>query len=198
MIRRITSRKAWICRSRVPEMQANPPQMPAQATRIVGNNFYKWNGLWNFTSNSHPGMWDPQKLALAPRAGIAFRIDDKTALRFGYARYLTPYEMNIDLAPVSGYETVGFLEPPFLGMTGLPEYCRLLQGVPQQTISDPYPGNNPLLPDSGQGLGTNLGRGGQSAALVSARRPTKRETTASTSISSANCRARSWSRRPTS
>ena len=87
-------------------MQANPPKMPAAATGIVGNNFYQWNGQWSFTSRSHPGMFDPQKLALQPRAGMAYRIDDKTAFRFGYARYLIPYEMNIALAPVSGYETV--------------------------------------------------------------------------------------------
>ena len=145
----------------VPEMQSNPPQIPAQATAIVGNNFYKWNGLWNFTSSSHPGMWNPQKFALAPRAGIAFRVDDKTALRFGYARFLTPYELNINLAPVSGYETVGFLEPPFLGMTGFQNTASPLQGIPQQSISDPYPKNNPLLPILGKGFGSNLGRGGQ-------------------------------------
>jgi Carboxypeptidase regulatory-like domain/TonB dependent receptor len=145
----------------VPEMQATPPPIPAQATAIVGSNFYKFNGLWNFTSAGHPGMWDPQKLALAPRAGIAFRIDDKTALRGGYARFLVPYEMNIDLAPVAGYETVGFLEPPFLGITGFQNTAGLLQGVPQQTISNPYPANNPLLPILGKGYGTNLGRGGQ-------------------------------------
>ena len=145
----------------VPEMQANPPQMPAQATSIVGSNFYRFNGLWKFTSSSHPGMWDPQKFALAPRAGVAFRIDDKTALRAGYARFLVPYELNINLAPVSGYETVGFLEPPFLGITGYQNTAPLLQGVPQQTISNPYPANNPLLPILGKGFGTNLGRGGQ-------------------------------------
>ncbi len=146
----------------VPEMQAAPPQVPSAATAIVGSNsFYKWNGLWNFTSSSHPGMWDPQKLALAPRAGIAYRIDDKTVLRAGYARFLVPYEMNINLAPVSGYETVGFLEPPFLGITGYQYTAPLLQGVPQQTISNPYPASNPLLPILGKGYGTNLGRGGQ-------------------------------------
>jgi hypothetical protein len=145
----------------VPEMQANPPQMPAAATSIVGNNFYKWNGLWNFTSSSHPGEFNPVKLALAPRAGIAYRIDDKTVFRAGYARYLTPYEMNIGLAPVSGYETVGFLEPPFLGLTGYQNTQGLLQGVPQETISNPYPATNPLLPILGKGYGTNLGRGGQ-------------------------------------
>lgn len=145
----------------VPEMVANPPQFPAAATAIVGNNFYKLNGLWQFTSDSHPGQWDPQHFALAPRAGLAYRLDDKTALRFGYARFLTPYELQIDLAPVSGYETVGFLEPPFLGMTGYQNTAPLLQGVPQQTISNPYPASNPLLPILGKGYGTNLGRGGQ-------------------------------------
>ncbi len=128
---------------------------------MSASNFYKFNGLWNFTSSSHPGMWDPQKFALAPRAGIAFRLDDKTAIRAGYARFLVPYELNINLAPVSGYETVGFLEPPFLGMTGYQNTAPLLQGVPQQTISNPYPSNNPLLPILGKGYGTNLGRGGQ-------------------------------------
>jgi hypothetical protein len=145
----------------VPEMQSTPPPIPSQATAIVGSNFYKFNGLWNFTSAQHPGMWDPQKFALAPRAGIAFRINDKTVLRAGYARYLIPYEMNINLAPVSGYETVGFLEPPFLGITGFQNTAGLLQGVPQQTINNPYPSNNPLLPILGKGFGTNLGRGGQ-------------------------------------
>jgi len=145
----------------VPEMQAAPPPIPSQATAIVGSNFYKWNGLWNFTSSSHPGMFDPQKFALAPRAGMAYKIDDKTVIRAGYARFLIPYEMNIQAAPVSGYESVGFLEPPFLGMTGYQYTAPLLQGVPQETISNPYPASNPLLPILGKGFGTNLGRGGQ-------------------------------------
>jgi hypothetical protein len=146
----------------VPEIQANPPAIPAAATAIVGNNFYHWTGQWSFTSGSHPGMFDPQKLALQPRIGLAYRIDDKTAFRFGYARYLTPYEMNIALAPVSGYETVGFLEPPFLGMTGYQNTLAPHQGVPQETISDPYPAStNPLLPILGKAYGGNLGRGGQ-------------------------------------
>lgn len=145
----------------VPEMIANPPQIPAAASSIVGNNFYKWNGLWQFTSPSHPGMYDPQVWGLVPRVGLAYKINNTTVFRFGYARYLTPYEMNIDQAPVSGYETVGFLEPPFLGITGYQYTAPLLQGVPQETISNPYPANNPLLPILGKAYGTNLGRGGQ-------------------------------------
>ena len=144
-----------------PEMVNNPPAMPAAATAIVGSNFYHWNGEWNFTSSSHPGEFNAQKLALQPRIGLAYRIDDKTAIRFGYARYLIPYEMNIALAPVSGYETVGFLEPPFLGMTGFQYTLGTAQGVPQETISNPYPSNNPLLPILGKAYGGNLGRGGE-------------------------------------
>lgn len=147
----------------VPEMQANPPNMPAAATSIVGNNFYHFTGQWQFTSPGHPGMFNPQKLALQPRVGLAYRINDTTAFRFGYARYLTPYEMQISLAPVAGYETVGFLEPPFLGMTGYQYTLAPHEGVPQETINNPYPADtNPLLPILGKAYGGNLGRGGQS------------------------------------
>jgi len=78
----------------IPEFAANPPQMPPQALALVGNNFYSYNGAWNFTSSSHPGMWDAQKLALSPRFGLAYRLNDKTALRFGYARYVQPIELD--------------------------------------------------------------------------------------------------------
>ena len=50
-----------------PAIAANPPQMPAQALAIVGPNYYSFNGLWNFTSSSHPGMWNAPKLNLQPR-----------------------------------------------------------------------------------------------------------------------------------
>ncbi len=145
----------------VPEMQTTPPKMPAQALALVGNSYYKWNGMWKWTSDEHPGMWDPQKLALAPRIGAAIKIDDRTALRVGYARYLLPYEMLLSTAPVSGFETVSFLEPPFFGMKTYQNTAALLQGVPQQTISNPFPsGVNPLIAPNGKAAGTAVGRGG--------------------------------------
>jgi hypothetical protein len=144
----------------IPEMQTTPPPMPAQALALVGSGFYKFNGMWQWTSDDKPGMWDPQKFALAPRIGAAIKIDDYTALRVGYARYLVPTEMTLSQAPVSGFETVSFLEPPFFGMKGYQNAQGLLEGVPQQTFSDPFPAGNPLLPIIGRGYGTNLGRGG--------------------------------------
>jgi hypothetical protein len=144
----------------IPEMQQNAPVMPAQALALVGSGFYKYNGQWLWTDNSHPGMWDPQKLALAPRIGMALKIDDLTALRVGYARYLVPTEMTLSQAPVSGFETVSFLEPPYFGVKGYQNTQGLLQGVPQETISNPYPASNPLIPIAGKNAGANVGRGG--------------------------------------
>ena len=59
----------------VPEMNAKPPQMPAQALAFVGNNFYRWNGMYQWTGDGNPSqMWDPQQFALQPRVGVAIRI----------------------------------------------------------------------------------------------------------------------------
>jgi len=147
-----------------PNITANPPSMPAAATGIVGNNYYSWNGQWNFTSSSHPGMWNPQRLALQPRIGIAYKINDKTALRFGYALYIVPTEFEYSPAPPnSGAEDLVFLEPPFYGMSGNQSTLAPLQGIPQQTFANPYPaGTNPLNPILGRNSGPQLGVGGSS------------------------------------
>jgi hypothetical protein len=144
-----------------PTIAANPPQMPAAVTNIVGPNYQSFAGMWNFTSSGNRGMWNAPKLNLQPRFGIAYRINDRTALRFGYALYTVPTEYNFAPAPVSGFEAVNFLEPPFFGMTGYQNTAPLLDGRPQQRINDPYPANvNPLVPIPGRAAGTNVGRGG--------------------------------------
>ncbi|MFZ0593925.1 MAG: carboxypeptidase-like regulatory domain-containing protein [Bryobacteraceae bacterium] len=143
-----------------PAIAANPPVMPSQATAIVGNNYWSYNGLWNFTSDSHPGMWNPQQGMFQPRFGVAYRINDKTALRLGYALYATPTEYLFTSAPVSGFEDIEFLEPPLFGVTGYQYTAPLLNGVPQETLSNPFPASNPLVPILGRAGGTNTGRGG--------------------------------------
>jgi hypothetical protein len=145
----------------VPEMQANPPQMPAQALSLVGANYFKWNGMFNWTGDGNPsGMWDSQKFTLQPRAGIAIRISDRTAFRAGFARYVTPMELGVITPPISGFETVGFLSPPYFGVTGFQNPAPLIQGVPQASFADPFPANsNPLLPIDGKAAGPNVGRG---------------------------------------
>jgi hypothetical protein len=147
----------------IPQMVANPPNMPAAAAAIVGSNYWRLNGQWQFTSADNPGMWNAPKIALQPRAGIAIRINDRTSLRAGYARYTIPTEFNLSGFP--GFETVSFLEPPYFGVTSYQNTAPLLQGVPQQTFSNPFPASNPLLPIPGKQAGTNIGRG-QSGPLL--------------------------------
>jgi hypothetical protein len=146
-----------------PAIAAAPPVMPAVATNIVGAGYYSWNGQWAFTSGSHPGMWNPQKLALQPRVGLAYRVNDKTSVRFGYALYIVPTEYEYSPAPPnSGAEDLVFLEPPFYGMSGNQSTLSPLAGVPQETFSNPYPSNNPLNPILGRSSGAQLGVGGSS------------------------------------
>jgi hypothetical protein len=69
--------------------------------------------------------------------------------------------MILSQAPVSGFETVSFLEPPYFGMKAYQNTAGLLEGVPQQTISNPYPNNvNPLIAPNGKAAGAAVGRGG--------------------------------------
>ena len=147
----------------IPEMMANPPVMPTAISNIVGSNYWKFNGQWQWTSSGSPGTWDAPKLALQPRAGIAFRLNDKTSIRAGYARYTIPTEFN--LSGFTGFETVSFLEPPYFGVTQYQNTAPLLAGVPQSTFADPFPPSNPLLPIVGKKAGGNVGRG-QNGSLL--------------------------------
>jgi Carboxypeptidase regulatory-like domain len=143
-----------------PAIAANPPQMPAAVTNIVGNNYTSFNGIWSFTSNSHPGMWNPQSLAFEPRFGAAYRVSDKTAVRFGYALYFTPNEYIFSTPPLSGFEDIEFLEPPLFGVTGYQYVAQPQNGIPQASLSNPFPSTSPLVPIPGRAGGSNTGRGG--------------------------------------
>jgi hypothetical protein len=134
--------------SPIPEMQSNPPVMPQQALELMKQP-YQFNGAWSFTDKDHPGLWDSKKLNLLPRIGIAVRINDRTALRAGFARFLTPAHVQADI--------IGNL--PYPGFSALTRVSPALEGKPQAVWSDPFPDSNPLIPVTGKSLGryTNLG-----------------------------------------
>ena len=142
-----------------PAISGAQPVMPSQVTGIVGSS-QSFAGVWNFTNSSNPGMWNAPKGDFQPRFGLAYRVNDRTSLRFGYALYKEPTEFNFTSAPVSGFEDVNFLEPPFFGMTGYQNVAPALNGVPQATFSNPFPASNPLVPIPGRSGGGNVGRGG--------------------------------------
>ncbi len=131
--------------SPIPEFQTNAPVMPEAAAGVS----HTYNGAWVYTDNSHPRMYDAPWNTFLPRVGIAVRIDDKTALRAGWARYAVPW---LTIHP----ETKAL---PRYGFSQSSSVLSPLGGMPQTELSDPYPSNNPVLTPVGNSLGryTNLG-----------------------------------------
>jgi len=138
----------------IPEFQTAPPAIPSVVTGLLATRSItqQFTGAWQFADENNRNAWEREKLNLLPRIGLAFRVDDKSALRFGYSRYLAPSQRIRDplgdfVEQYTGYTTTSFVLP-------------LVNGVPQQTLSNPFPaGVNPVQPEVGQSLGryTNLG-----------------------------------------
>ncbi len=133
--------------SPIPELQSGVT-MPSQVTSIAKIP-YKYNGAWIFTDASNPRVYKNLGNFL-PRAGIAIRLSDISALRFGYARYAVP---------MKGAFTEGLGSIPLDGYSQVTNALGPVQGVPQTLISDPFPTSNPVLAPVGTGRGryTNLG-----------------------------------------
>jgi hypothetical protein len=132
----------------IPEMQSSPPVIPADV-RAVASIPYKFNGAWVSTDSQNRGMFSTQKTVFIPRAGLALRLNDKTALRIGYARYVVPPQSQTFL--ILGLPTDGF--------NATTEAAPVLEGIPQARVSDPFPASNPLILPVGKSLGRyqNLG-----------------------------------------
>jgi hypothetical protein len=141
----------------IPEFQgAGAPQLPAEVMAIR-KQAPAYNGAWIHAGDG--GAYNSPKNILLPRLGLAYRVNDRTSLRFGYARYSIPPSVDIegginlnDVVPYPGFQQDSFPLP-------------LLQGVPQARLADPFPNNiNPLVPPVGTTLGryTELGSTAQS------------------------------------
>jgi hypothetical protein len=127
----------------IPEMQATPPNIPDNV-RSLNSVPYVFNGAWVFTDDGNPNAYNTPKDRFMPRAGIAIRLNDKTAVRAGFARYIIPAEVvngTVDALPTYGFNAATDVEP-------------VLQGIPSATLSNPFPPSNPLI----QPLGRSLGR----------------------------------------
>lgn len=128
----------------VPISQLQNTVMPSQVTNIAKIN-YLYNGSMVFTSNSNPRMYDAPWNTWLPRAGIAYRVNDKTSVRAGYSRYAVPW--------VTVHAETGGL--PTYGYSQSTSILNPLQGVPRAYLSNPFPSTNPIVLPSGNSLGGN-------------------------------------------
>lgn len=145
----------------IPEMTALPPAIPATVTNLLATRGEKhtFNGAWIFVSDDSRSAWRREKITVQPRLGGAFRLSDKSVVRFGWGRYVSPSSRIRDplgdfVNQYAGFSTV--TPAPSLavvagnGQTGV---------VPRATLSNPYPAGFPIQQPLGQSLGryTNLG-----------------------------------------
>jgi hypothetical protein len=161
-IEAIDFHNGWTLVNQSPEMIATPPAIPTDATNLLASKGEKhiFNGAWVFASPDNRNAWSRKKLNLLPRLGGAYRIDDKSVVRFGWGRYMSPSSKIRD--PLGDFvnQYTGFSTStpgPTLsvvagnGQTG---------AVPRATLSNPFPaGIAPIQQPLGQSLGryTNLG-----------------------------------------
>lgn len=127
----------------------NMGQFPAEALALR-NQPVNITGAWRFTDDNNRGTWNAQTNVILPRAGIAIRLDDKTALRIGYARYAVPPLQNRDMVAILG-------STPYPGFTATTNPLGPLEGIPRSLMADPFPtggaNSNPLIEPFGKRFG---------------------------------------------
>ena len=135
-------------------IQKAPPAISADLQAL---STPKYNGAWVFTDSSHRKAWTTQKHIFLPRAGLAMRLNDKTALNIGFARYVVPV--------VSGNGSSGSANT-LAACTWCPGFSQIsnplpmTEGRPQAFLANPFPaGTNPIQLPIGKSLGgyTNAG-----------------------------------------
>ena len=130
-------------------MAAKPPVFPSAVTALRTTAAPN-TGQWIYTDDSN-GAFSSPKFAFMPRIGMAFRVNNLSALRIGFASYVTPLELN---------GASNFLNPPYPGFDASQNALPLQQGIPVETFSNPFAANvNPLIPALGKGFGPYLGIG---------------------------------------
>jgi hypothetical protein len=129
-------------------MQRTPPPIPADVQALMQGP-YRFNGAFHYTDADQRNAYNTGDTIFMPRAGIAIRLNDKSAIRIGYARFVTP-----------ALVTAGTLSRvAMLGFNATTSVLAPITGVPQARLSDPFPSSNPLLLPVGKKYGryTNLG-----------------------------------------
>ena len=126
-----------------------PANIKAMMAESAGQKSYIYNGAYYFTDEENPRNAQVSGLQLMPRIGLAYSIDRKTAVRAGYGRFYTP-QMLVNENSTMGQLDLGAFSP-------LTPIIPAAQGVPQVTLSDPFPQG--LTPAYGKRYGTYTGLG---------------------------------------
>lgn len=133
----------------LPGVSDNMGEFPAEALALR-NQPLSINGAWRFVDANNRGTWNAQTNVWLPRAGVAIKLDDRTALRIGYARYAVPPLQNRNMVAILG-------STPYPGFTATTNPLGPLEGIPRSLMADPFPSGgadaNPLIEPFGKRFG---------------------------------------------
>lgn len=139
----------------IPGMQAaiDPKitaDVKAKMAESTGQKTYLYNGAFYFTEDGVNRATASDKFQFMPRVGLAYRMDDKTAIRVGYGRFYTPNTLTD-----SGNKPLGSLN--MAAFSPITDVLPSLEGIPQAYLANPFPQG--VTPAYGKAYGryTNLG-----------------------------------------
>lgn len=116
----------------------------------AGQRSHIYNGAFSFVSDDNRRATSSEKLQFMPRVGLAYRVDDRTAVRLGYGRFYTPNtSANNGNEPLGSYNLSAF--SPITSV--LPD----VENRPQVFFSDPFPQGTIAAYGSSRGRYTSLG-----------------------------------------
>ncbi len=159
----------------IPEIAAAPPVITsacstcgtltnpnALVASLLASKGYtpSYTGAWQFATKDNRNIWDRSPWDFLPRIGFALKLDDKSALRVGFARYIQPSARIRD--PLGDFVT------QYTGYSVTTTALNPANGLPQATLSNPFPtsgtGLNPVLLPTQQTLGIYTAVGNTVAA----------------------------------
>lgn len=130
------------------------PLMPADAKAKMaessGQKGFIYNGAFYFTEDGNKHKTSPDKFGFMPRAGLAWKLNDRTVLRVGYARFVVPASLANPERDTLGEIDLGGFTP----RTSAPA---VLAGVPQSYLANPFPFGLDPITGKTYGRYTNLG-----------------------------------------
>jgi hypothetical protein len=134
-------------------MQRTPPSIPAD---LLALSTPKFNGAWVFTDSANRKPFVTQRSIFLPRVGMAYRVNDKTAINIGFARYVVPVVVGQGNTSANTLSACQWC--PGFNQTSTP--LPFVEGRPRAVLSNPFPNDsNPLQLPIGKSLGpyTNVG-----------------------------------------
>ncbi len=127
-----------------------PADVKSKMSESSGKNSYSYNGAFHFSEPGNKRKTAMDRNGFMPRAGLAWRLNDRSVIRAGYGRFVVPSSL-----ANSERDTLGEID--LGGFTPTTVVPSVQAGIPRAYLANPFPlGLDPIIGKS-YGRYTNLG-----------------------------------------